>query len=396
MASAIPVEEVDRLLQQYAQPAPAIDCPLNKAAGRVLRESLVSDRDLPPFDRVMMDGYAVRGDDLASPLFRVTGKAMAGSPRQTLPPDAHSALEVMTGAPLPARADTVIPYEDTRPAEDGFKLVEKAETGQYVHRQGSDFPAGTILVPEGAVFRAVEAGIAASCGYDQVKVSQRPRIAVFGTGDELVPVGTRPEPHQIRQSNAIAIEHALASASFHVGSVGHLTDHAGKESSRLREAIGDSDVVIISGAVSRGKLDWIPAALDESATCIFHGVAQRPGRPMGFWVTEKGCSIFALPGNPVSTLIGVYRHVLPFLQRQQGMQPLRNRTIRLAQDCPPNGSSTRFLPVILRGAVTAIPNPVNNSGDFARLAGTDGFVELPAGTEPRAANSEVNFYPWNP
>ena len=242
--------------------------------------------------------------------------------------------------------------------------------------------------------QAVEAGIAASCGYATVKVSQQPRISVFGTGDELVEAGVRPEAHQVRRSNASAIEHALAMVSFHAGRVGHLLDDPGKEEGRLQEAIGSSDLVIISGAVSKGKLDWIPAALDRMGSRVFHGVAQKPGGPMGLWVTDSGCRIFALPGNPVSTLVGTFRYVIPYLRLQQGSREKAEWKVSLARDFTTRGDLTIFLPVELGSGGKVHPRPVNNSGDFARLAGTDGFVELPDGTTRWPAGSEVDFFPW--
>ncbi len=394
MAGRISVREVDRLLKENLQLAPAIDCPLNKSAGRVLRENLVADRDLPPYDRIMMDGYAVRGAELNQGAIRIKGQLVAGEPHRELDGEPGSALEVMTGAILPKGVDTVIPYEDTVRDGDRLTLCAKARTGQFVHRKGSDFRAGAILVQMGSIMRAVEAGIAASCGYATVQVSQRPRITVFGTGDELVEVGARPAPHQVRRSNPSAIEHALAMASFHAGRIGHLLDNPQKEEERLRDTMNNSDLVIISGAVSKGKLDWIPAALDRSGTRIFHGVAQKPGGPMGLWITDSGCRVFALPGNPVSTLAGTFRYVIPYLRLQQGSRERAARKVILSQDFTTNGNLTFFLPVVLDPAGRALPRPVNNSGDFARLAGTDGFAELPEGSTQWPAGSAVDFYPW--
>lgn len=395
MPDLIEVAEADARIAALVQPVVTERVPLAEAAGRVLRERVVADRDLPPFDRVMMDGYAIRHAEVAaaSP-FHVHGSALAGQPRQILPESKQAALEVMTGAPLPEGAETVIPFEDTQREGESFRITDpNVEAAQFIHRQGSDFSKGAQLLSPGVRLRSVEIGIAASCGCAEVTVSKRPVVSVFGTGDELVPVDTTPAPHQIRRSNARVIASALTSAGADVRTIAHLSDAVEREQSQLEQAIADSDIVIISGAVSKGRLDWIPGFLDEIGECIFHGVRQRPGKPMGVWRARSGATIFALPGNPVSTLACTHRYVSPFIASCSGC-PVQCVNVRLLEPFSFDRPLTLFLPVKRDNADGVLPAPVNNSGDYAGLAGTDGFIELPSTENHWTAGTVARFTSW--
>lgn len=388
-------DAVARVLAR-APMARVVECPLEKATGRVLRAPLRADRPLPPFDRMMMDGYAVRlVDAVPGRRLRVCGEAAAGEPQKVLPEGDALVLEAMTGAPLPAGADLVIPYEEVEAREAGIVEVKagfEAGAGLYVHRIGSDYAAGSVLLEEGTVLGPVEAGIAASCGYASVPISQSPRIALLGTGDELVPVRSQPEPHQIRRSNVAAMENALALAGFACGVQGHLNDEPGAGREALIRVLAEADVVVICGAVSRGVRDWVPAALDALGEKQFHGVAQRPGKPMGFWVMPGGCVVFALPGNPVSALVGLHRYVLPWLRKRQGLPEQPARRV-LAAPVENRLKLTWFVPVSMGSDGRVQPCPVNNSGDYARLANTDGFIELGA-EQHYTEGTEVIYFPW--
>ncbi len=382
MSELISVQEADKLLRTNVSLTPSVRCPLGKAAGRVLREDILADRDLPPFDRCMLDGYALRASE-AKPgaTFKVHARVHAGEPTQPLPDEPFAAIEVMTGSVLPPGADAVVGYEDTEALADGsfrYHTEEPLSAGDAVHRQGSDYPKDSPLLKAGAVLGPVEAGIVASCGYAEPLYSQQPRIAIFGTGDELVPVETKPEPHQLRESNLHAIENALAGAGFSAGLVTRLGDDVKSEKEKLVQALEANDVIVISGAVSKGRRDWIPSALDALSSKVFHGVAQRPGKPMGFWKKENGPAIFGLPGNPVSTLVATHRYVLPYLRACTGMAANRPRMVELAAPFSFPRNMTLFLPFSFDEEGRAQPRPLNNSGDYARLAGTAGFLELAA------------------
>ncbi len=396
MTPLITVAAVDERLGELHTAPQSESCPLEQAAGRVLAERLVADRDLPPFDRVMMDGVAIRyRDRQPGERFTVSGEATAGAPVQALSDVPRQAISVMTGCPLPRGADTVVPLEDLCWEEDGFRLAADADVteGQYIHRCGSDAARGRELVSAGTRLTAVEIGIAASCGYANLPVTRQPLVAVYGTGDELVTVECQPQPHQVRRSNTYAVAAALAAQQIAVHETGHFSDAIDDETRVLEALLARADVVIICGAASKGKLDWIPAALERLGRSLFHGVRQRPGKPMGVWVTDTGTTVFVLPGNPVSTLVGTHRFVLPFLLAQQGIG-FTPPVMTLSEPFAFAPALTLFLPVRRSGPGTVAPCPVNNSGDFVGLARTAGFIELAADENRWTTGTPAPFYQW--
>lgn len=395
----IAVPETDRLLASQVRPLAAVTVPLATAVGRVLREEIIADRPLPPFDRCMMDGYALRAAEaVCGATLKVAARHHAGEPGIALPAEPLTAIEVMTGAFLPTGADVVVPYEDTEPAGKGMIRItdkEPIRPWDYVHRHGSDYPQGEVLLKPGTRLGPVEAGIAASCGYANVQVSESPRIAIIGTGDELVAIDQQPAPHQIRRSNAVAITAALNASDFPVTTTTHFDDEAVRGGKTLHDLINTHDVVVISGAVSRGRKDWVAPILDRYCERIFHGVAQRPGKPMGVWAAASGARVFGLPGNPVSTLVAAHRYVLPYLRACAAESPTPPLHLPLAGPFRFDPPLTLFLPVAIDGAGRAVPQPVNNSGDYARLAGTQGFLELPAAESSWQTGAFFPYTPWS-
>jgi len=380
------------------------DCPLASAHGRVLRTDLCADRDLPPFDRVTMDGYALRRATLAAggKIFRVEAVQAAGMRPFQLGVAADACIEIMTGAVLPEGADCVVPYEET--TRDGAIVTVSAAAatftaGHAIHRRGSDHRAGKIIVPAGTRLTGREIAVAAACGYATLSVSQVPKIAVIATGDELVEVETPVAAHQIRRSNDYALRAALGLAGypqverFHLRDVRHEIEH------QLWHIVAEFDAVLITGGVSKGKFDFLPSELDQQGVKkIFHGVAQRPGKPFWFGVSGRGTPVFALPGNPVSSYTCLHRYVLPALAHASGATPVPPRTVALATPVVFKPNLAYFLPVKLssgpRAELLGTPDPSNTSGDFAGLVGTDGFVELPAGQTDFPAGTLAPFWSW--
>lgn len=396
MTRPVSVREVDDYLLKFSLESLTEVVSIEDAMGRVLAEAIHADRDLPPFDRVMMDGYAVRSADcLKGLVFTIRGSAMAGSPTQALSDEPFSAIPVMTGAPLPRGADAVIPCEDVDPSANTFTIDPSCipQVGANIHRKGSDKSNGVELIGTETLLRSVEIGVAASSGYASVRVRRCPRVIAIGTGDELVPVSTNPAPHQIRRSNALAVSAALTGLPIRLSPPEHLSDNRSAEESRLQAAIESHDVVILSGAVSKGQLDWIPSALDTFGTRVFHGVLQRPGRPMGLWQGAGGALIFALPGNPVSTIVGVHRYVRPCLLKQVGFRK-RPPSVRTRGKFSSHPTLTLFRPARIDtdGAVVSVP--INNSGDYSALTQSDGFVELPPLENHSTESFAVPFYQW--
>jgi molybdopterin molybdotransferase len=404
----------EALILQHMLAFPAEECPLVEAHGRILRVAIKADRDLPPYDRVTMDGYAMRSASIAAGLktFRVEAVQAAGMRPFQLGAAPDACVEIMTGAVLPAGADCVIPYEETTrgPAPAGGESVTycvtlseragvDAKAGGSVHRRGSDHAADEVIVRAGGRLSAREIAVAASCGCATLTVSRLPKIAVVSTGDELVEVDALVAPHQVRRSNDYALRAALIAAGwprverFHFHDMRHEIEH------QLWHLLAEFDVVLLTGGVSKGKFDYLPEVLDAlEVKKVFHGVAQRPGKPFWFGRNARHKSIFALPGNPVSAYTCLHRYVLPALARASGMNPPAPRPIRL-------GAAVKFAPPLAylvpvrldaaaNGDQIARPEPFNTSGDFAGLVGTDGFVELPADRADFPIGFVAPFYGW--
>lgn len=387
--------EALELLLKHTPLLAAERCRIEAAAGRVLREEIRADRAFPPFDRVMMDGFAMRAVDFGMGRdFVLSGCAPAGSPQVELPTGAMCCVEVMTGAPLPLGADCIVPVEETGRIGEIIRVSPDFEVvpRRYVHAAGSDARAGGCLLEPGLWLGSREIGVAASCGAAWIEVSKLPRIRILATGDELVAVDETPQPHQIRQSNASAIACALQRAGHPAAESARLRDDPAESAEAIHTALNAADWLVITGAVSKGARDFVPALLG-SLGCerLFHGVAQRPGKPAGCWIGPAGQMVMALPGNPVSALTGLHAFVLPALAVAAGRPFPKARRVVPAGRFDGLPGMTQHLPVKLAADGRAHPAPVGNSGDFIGLLRSDGFVTLPPRGEVAAA---FPFTPW--
>jgi molybdopterin molybdotransferase len=381
---------------------PEAACPLERCLGQTLREDVHAERENPPFDRVCMDGIAISSGVLkyGAPQYFVEATQAAGVPAGALS-DSGSAIEVMTGAMLPKGTDCVIPLEEYDLADRVAHLKVGALTEPYrnVQRRGSDSRPGEPMLRAGVRLNAPEVAIVASAGLASVRVSRQPRIAVASTGDELIEPGKPIAQHQIRRSNAYAIVASLTGYGFEELRNDHILDDESMLRERLAQHLAGSDVLILSGGVSKGKFDFVPKVLKElGVEEIFHQVAQRPGMPMWFGMTHQGCAVFGLPGNPIATLVCLVRYVVPALIAAMGAQRKWPMAIALAAPVKRGRTMTSFVPVQVRGdsqgRQLAVPRIPNGSGDFLALAGTDGFVELPPQGESYPEGFIANMYRW--
>lgn len=398
----IPIEEADTLLRAGLRALPPARVALERAEGLILREDVRADRPYPPVDRVCMDGIAIRHDDWAKGVrcFRLAGMARVGRPRPLLG-GAGDCLEVATGAPCPEGADTVIPSEWVTLEGDWVHIREGADAapGRNVSPQGSECPEDAVLIRAGRALTAPCIGVAASVGMRRLLVTPRPRLALLSTGDELVGVGDNPEPWQLRRSNPIAL------ASLFRSCAGVKTFSSTDAPGPLLEAIGSaldsSDILVVTGGVSAGRFDGVPRALQEAGIRqVFHKVAIRPGKPLWFGIAPGNRPVFALPGNPVAALICARRFVAPVLLSLSGHPPHPPLPgARLEAVLPPLGGLVRFVPVRRgdgpRGKSLLFPVSVRGSGDFAGLAHSDGFAEIPEGADSGQAGRRVPYYPWH-
>lgn len=395
----ITVEEAYELVLGEARSFGTEMVPLASTIGRVLAEDIGADRDFPPFDRVMMDGIAIRYDDYAAGCrsFTIVGVAAAGAEQQTLLGE-KSTLEVMTGAPLPIGADTVIRYEDVI-IENGTATIQidTVQQAQSIHAQGRDQQQGDIILPSGHLIKAIDINVLATVGKTHVKVNKLPRIAVVSTGDELVAVADTPLPHQIRRSNAAMICARLSEYGI-VANDYHLADDADSMRERLADVLASHDAVLLSGGVSKGKYDYLPEVLESlGVKMLFHRVRQRPGKPFWFGKSER-TTVFAFPGNPVSTLACFHKYFIPWLRESVGL-PMQQVFARLAEDV----TFAADLHYYAQAQVTFDENGLsakvsrgNGSGDIVHPTRMDGFIELPRGREHYHSGESYPLIPFYP
>ncbi|OAV44651.1 molybdopterin molybdotransferase MoeA [Lewinella sp. 4G2] len=357
---------------------------LTQVLGKVLAEPIVADRDQPPFDRVAMDGIAIHYPAYAAGqrFFGREGVQAAGQPAKPLF-GVNRCIEVMTGAALPGGCTTVIRYEDLEEEGGGFHAPEGIKDNQNIHPRGKDAQAGEELAPAGRLIGVPEIGMLASCGYAKVRVRTIPRIAVITTGDELVPPGEKPAEHQIRMSNLYQLNELLGKNGFTVASGMHVIDDPSALHEILGQCIEEHDVIILTGGVSKGKFDYVPDVLSElGIERLFHGVAQRPGKPL--WIGRNADTmVFGLPGNPQSSLSCCLAYVLPFLHRQIGLEA-NKQFAKLARDVAFKPDLTLFAYVAVSsdaqtGELLATPVKHAGSGDASSLLRGNAFMELPQG-----------------
>ncbi len=376
--------------------------PLEHCIGAILRQDVYAERDNPPFDRVCMDGIAINSVvfDRGVRRFTIEATQAAGVPALTLA-TADNAVEVMTGAMLPRGTDSIIPLEEYDLAGSVVTLKPNATGARFrnVQLRGSDSEPGVPMLTSGTRLEAPEVAVVASAGLATVKVSREPKFMVISTGNELVEPGRPIEEHQVRRSNAYAVVAALRRRGFeHVGN-DHIPDDENTLQARLERHLSTSDVLILSGGVSKGKFDLVPKVLKSvGVEEVFHQVAQRPGMPMWFGMGPGGQAVFGLPGNPVSTLVCLIRYVVPAMSVAMGARRVLPQPLPLAAPVKFHRAVAYFLPVSIQhdehGHAGAVPRPPNGPGDFLALTKADGFVELPPRSESFPAGFVTSFYRW--
>jgi molybdopterin molybdotransferase len=357
------------------------EIPFIKSVGRILKEEIVADRDFPPFNRVSMDGIAIDFQQFKNGqrAFTVEGIQAAGSEQISLQ-DAESCIEVMTGAVLPNNANTVIRYEDIT-IENGVATINTnaVNDGQNIHNKAKDGKFDDILIYQNTKISAAEIGVLATVGKSFVKVARQPKVMIVSTGDELVGVDEIPLEHQIRRSNVFTLVSLLERLNI-PSETAHITDDKSILKSKIEGYLQEYDVLLFSGAVSKGKYDFLPEVFEElDVEKLFHKVAQRPGKPF-FYGQTNTCSVFGFPGNPISTFVNCLAYFYPWYYKSVGIETNQETAI-LGEDVSFKPSLTYFLQVKLEsenGKLVAFPITGNGSGDLASLVNTDAFIQLPS------------------
>lgn len=395
----IPYEKALSILEEHKGNFPTENRNLENCIGAYLAEDLIADRDFPPFDRVTMDGIAIAYDSFAKGqrTFTIEATAAAGTPQQSLM-DSSNCIEVMTGAIMPNNVDTVIRYEDLAIKDKKATInLDTLNYKQNVHFKGIDIAQGTIIVNQGKKISSAEINIAAAVGKASLLVKKMPKVVIFSTGDELVPVHQTPKLHQIRRSNIYGIQATLREWGIS-SELQHLADDKDEMLAVISRLLEEYDLFIFTGGVSKGKFDYLPDVLEElQVKKHFHKIQQRPGKPFWFGSNSKGKKIFALPGNPVSSFVCVYMYMQFWLQKSLGIDA-ETLYVQLKNDVEFKPDLVYFLEATLEsktdGKLVAEAIKGNGSGDFANLVKTDGFLILPQNKSHFFANEVYPFVPY--
>jgi molybdopterin molybdotransferase len=395
MAALSVVDALARILADVV-PLPSEEAPLMEARGRVLTRDLAALRTQPPDALSAMDGYAVRGGDVAHvpARLRVIGEVPAGRPFDR-PVGVGEAARIFTGGIVPAGADTIIIQENTTREEDTVVVKHAAAPGRYVRAQGLDFKAGDCPLSCGHRLTARDLALAAAMNHATLPVHRRPRVAVLATGDELVPPGTPPAPGQIVHSNSFLLTALIREEGAEAFDLGIVPDRLDATVAALRRALAHNiDVLVTTGGASVGDYDLVQKALaSEGMALSFWKIAMRPGRPMmhGRLGTAH---VLGLPGNPVSTYVCALLFLFPLLRRLSGRTDLTLpvEQARLGRDLAANDEREEYMRATLApdsaGALIATPFANQDSSLLTPLARADALLIRPA-FAPAAPAGEV-------
>lgn len=387
------VGEAQSIVLQHARRRPPATLPLTSAAlGLVLAEDVASDLDMPPHDKALMDGYAIRAADLpdGKGALSVVEEVMAGGV-PTRPIGPGQATAVMTGAPLPAGADAVVIVERTRRLDNGRVAVEDRppQPGQNVLPQGREMRRGETVLTAGTVLRPVEFGLLATVGRTAVSVVPAPRIAVLSTGDEVVEAGQKPGPGQIRNGNGPMLCALVSRTGGLPRYLGIARDTLDSLQPLVAEGLA-ADVLVLSGGVSAGQRDLVPGVLEEAGVqAHFHKVAMKPGKPV-FFGTRGETLVFGLPGNPVSALVCFHLFVKPALRALAGQADPGPHLVEavLTEELAHRSDRPTYHPARLTESPTGWQVravPWFGSADLRGLLPANAFLVLPAGDHRCAA-----------
>ena len=418
---------------------PSEEVVLLQSRGRVLAEPVIADRDFPPFPRATRDGFAVRADDLARgmTLLRVVGQVRAGD-SYDLPVASGEAVEIMTGAAVPAGADAVVmveyterrsqevnhkgheetqreesedrggigdddnvldiasdesPKQEEKGTEDLVEIQRTVVAGENIVPAGAEAQAGQELLPPGVRMGSAQIALAAAAGKASVKVYRQPRVAILSTGDELVEVAEKPGPSQIRNSNSYSLAALVAECGGEPVQLPIAPDEEGKLTELIHEGL-KADMLLLSGGVSMGKFDLVEQALKNlGAKFFFTGSLIQPGKPVVFGAVGS-VPFFGLPGNPVSVMVTFELFARQLVEALSGAEPerLKSAKAKLKKEFKTKTGLTRFLPARLDGGLDD-PEvevvPWQGSGDMLAAAKANCYLVVPPDREKLAKGEMV-------
>jgi len=333
------------IIASTAAPLPVVSVPLSEAAGTVIAADLPSPNAVPPFDNSAMDGFAVHSGDTNSATqdnpvsLQVIGMVTAGETARAGQNERGTAWEIMTGAPIPAGYDGVIPVEQVNVRRDpsgkpiAIELGQQVAAGRNLRRAGEDFSRGDALLVAGQLIQANQIMGLAATGVGEVQVRLPARVAAITTGNELTDTSTILEPGKIHDSNGPYLEAAIASVGATSAGVYRTGDSADELIALVQNLQDKTDIILTTGGVSAGRMDFVPMALEQlGADILFHRVAIRPGKPILFARLPNGTLVFGLPGNPIAVAVGLRFFVLPAMRHMSGQRPEQYAHAVLAED----------------------------------------------------------------
>ena len=395
--------EAWRIIAEHIRPLEQQRVALDGSAGCVLAEDLRADSDYPPFDRAMMDGFTVRSADCAagSVWLVVAGELAAGDVPSSAIAPGH-AVQINTGAAVPAGADAVVMVEQTRMSEDGKRvwIGQPVQPEQNIARQGSDRTAGQVVLQAGRRLGEAQISVAAAIGAGEVPVYRRPRVAVLATGSELVSVDESVRPGQIRNSNGPCLTALARRIGCDCQDLGIVVDDREQMRRRMVEALA-ADVLCLTGGISMGQYDLVPEVLESLGVEIhLRKIAIKPGKPTLFGSTRDGRYVFGLPGNPVSCFLIFLLFVEPALGRLQGLasDPPRPVLAKLRGRVGRTKDRDSYVParwqVERDGGITVEPVEYHGSADAFGLAQANGLVVRPARAGAAGDGDQVLVIPF--
>lgn len=396
----LPVDEALEIVLRNAKPLGTEEVEFTACAGRLLREHVQSDIDMPPFPRSAVDGFAIRAEELAQGAnrFRIVGEIAAGS-FPDFPIRPGEAAQIMTGAPVPEGADAVQMVERSRTEGEYVEILAPVQRGQNVAPRGSEVRRGDVVLRSGTRLDPAAVAVSATVGKTQLLVGRRPAVSIIATGDELVHPSVVPAPGQIRNSNGFALTAQCASTGASTSYLGVARDDESSLEELIRRGL-DDDLLLLSGGVSMGRFDLVENVLESlGVRLLFEAVALKPGKPLVFGVTDDGTLVFGLPGNPVSTMVTFELFVRTAIGRLEGashpVRPLLAASLR--ERLANRGPRRAFLPGWVApdddGELHATPIPTRGSGDIVAFSKANALLIVPEDRDAILAGERVRFYP---
>ncbi|MEZ6084840.1 MAG: molybdopterin molybdotransferase MoeA [Phycisphaerae bacterium] len=392
----ISIAEAQRIVLDHVAIAPTVSMELVPALGLTLAEDIACDIDMPPFDKAMMDGFAIRSADTAQAgaTLKVIDHLAAGG-KASKSVGSGEASRINTGAPIPEGTDAVVRIEDTKWSEDGgaIDVLIAAIKGMNVCDRANYLKSGAVVLKKGTKLGPAQIAVAAAAGAANVNVYRRPVFAVLATGNELVDAGKKPTGAQIRNSNSPMLAALLSDDGVNVVSLGIAMDDLASLTKSIEYGL-ECDGLCITGGVSMGAFDFVPDVLAQCGVQVhFHKMSSKPGKPTLFGTTEKGTCVFGLPGNPVSAMVGYWMLVRPAFAAMQGRPDELPKFVEatLVGSQEPAGDRDSFWPARIdpdqSGRLTACALSWHGSGDPFGMGMANGWIVKPAGS-PAASDGD--------